>query len=275
MTVALEPLDALVGLLAGRRVVALTGAGCSTESGIPDYRGPGTLQRARNPIQWREFASDPEARRRYWARAAIGWRKFGRAKPNAAHHALAELERAGRIAGVITQNVDRLHRDAGSRRLVELHGAIDEVVCLGCGGITPRAAMQARLEQLNPGWADRHAEIAPDGDAEVPADAVIGFRVPACDGCGGDLKPRVVFFGENVPRPVVDDAWALFGEAEALLVIGSSLAVFSGYRFVKRAADTGIPVAIVNLGPTRGDPLAAVRVDASAGAVLPVLSARL
>jgi NAD-dependent SIR2 family protein deacetylase len=269
-------LDALVDVLAGRSVVVLSGAGISTESGIPDYRGPETRRKARNPVRYRQFMREAEARRHYWARSAVGWPAFAAAEPNDAHRALAQLEAVGLVRGIITQNVDRLHQAAGSERVVELHGALHEIECLGCGGLSAREAFQARLHALNPGWG-RHAgaEIAPDGDAEVGYGATSTFRVPACEACGGALKPHVVFFGENVPAARVDDAWALLAEGDALLVVGSSLAVFSGYRFVRQAAKDGQPVAIVNLGPTRGDGEAAVRVEARLGETLPRLCGRL
>lgn len=262
----------LLELLRGRSVVTLTGAGCSTESGIPDYRGPGTRERARNPIQFRQFMRDARGRQRYWARSVVGWPRMASARPNAAHHALAALEGAGLLRGVITQNVDRLHHAAGSRRVVELHGALAEVVCLDCRAVESRAALQERLLALNPGWADRPAELAPDGDADLFAAAVERFVVADCVACAGVLKPRVVFFGEGVPRPVVDDAFALLEEGEVLVVIGSSLAVFSGLRFVRRAAQRGMPIAIVNMGETRGDPHATLRVEARAGELLPRLA---
>ncbi|HEY0191071.1 MAG TPA: NAD-dependent protein deacetylase [Kofleriaceae bacterium] len=267
-------LDALVDLLRGRRIVALTGAGCSTESGIPDYRGPDTPPRTRPPIQHREFIDRAETRRRYWARSTLGWSMFARAAPNAAHIAFAELELAGALAGVITQNVDSLHGAAGSRRVVELHGALARVRCLDCADVTPREVLQARLLAANPGWLDRArgAEVRPDGDSELPEDLVAGFTVAACERCGGTLMPDVVFFGGSVPRPTLDAAWQLFDRGEVLLVVGSSLTVFSGYRFVRRAAERGMPVAIVNHGPTRGDPYAAIRLDARAGQALPALS---
>ncbi|MCB9760587.1 MAG: NAD-dependent protein deacetylase [Alphaproteobacteria bacterium] len=256
--------------MAGRRVVALTGAGCSTESGIPDYRGPETARRARNPIRFDEYARSAQGRQRYWARSVLGWPRIAQARPNPAHHALADLERAGHVRSLITQNVDRLHHKAGQRAVIELHGALEEVVCLGCGALRDRAALQARLLALNPGWAARTAEPAPDGDAELTA--VEGFQVVDCAICGGLLKPHVVFFGEGVPRDRVTAAQAAVDAADVLLVVGSSLTVFSGYRFVKQAAAAGKPVAIVNLGPTRGDPFAAVRVDAPAGEALPALA---
>ncbi len=265
----------LAALLRGRRVAALTGAGCSTESGIPDYRGPETARRARNPVQAREFSSSAEARQRYWARAAIGWERFSHAQPNPGHRALAALEAAGVIAGVVTQNVDGLHQAAGSRRVVELHGSLAEARCLACAAVEPRAALQERLLAANPGWLRLGAELAPDGDAELPPEHVARFRVAPCLCCDGPLKPRVVFFGEGVPRAVVDEAYAIVDSASALLVVGSSLAVFSGYRFVRRASERGMPVAMVNLGPARGEELCSVKVDGRAGEVLPLLAAAL
>lgn len=264
-------LESLVALLRGRRVVVLTGAGCSTESGIPDYRGPDTPPRVRPPIQHREFVERAEARRRYWARSMIGWPKLAAAAPNAGHVALAELERAGVIAGLITQNVDGLHQGAGSRAVVELHGALARVRCLACGEVSSRDALQARLAAANPGWLARAGDIAvaPDGDAELAGDD--DFAVVACAACAGVVMPDVVFFGGSVPRATLDAAWALFDRAEVLLVVGSSLTVFSGYRFVRRAAERGVPVAILNHGPTRGDPHAALRIDARTGAALPAL----
>lgn len=253
-------------------MVTLTGAGCSTESGIPDYRGPGTARRARNPIQYRAFADSAAIRQRYWARSFVGWPRMSAARPNPAHLALAALERAGHLRGIITQNVDRLHHAAGSKRVIELHGALAEVRCMGCSRIESRHALQQRLAAANPGWTATHdIEQAPDGDAELADGAVERFRVLACIACDGVLKPHVVFFGENVPRAVVDTAWALLDEAEVLLVVGSSLTVFSGFRFVRRAAERNLPVAIVNLGATRGDDLARIRVDAHAGEALPRL----
>ena len=263
--------SALMEQLRGRRVVALTGAGCSTESGIPDYRGPTTRERARTPLQHKQFVSDERARARYWARSLIGWPRFAQARPNPAHTALARLERAGALVGLITQNVDGLHTLAGSERVVELHGALRDVRCLGCGALEPRARLQERLLALNPGWAVQRAQLAPDGDAELADHAVAGFRVADCLRCGGALKPSVVFFGAGVPRPVVDDAFRLLEQAEALLVVGTSLSVFSGLRFVRAAAQRGIPIGLINLGPTRGDDMVQVRVDARCGEVLPTL----
>jgi len=264
----------LVRLLSGRRVVALAGAGMSTESGIPDYRGPETARRARNPMQAREFLRDPRARARYWSRSMIGWPRIAAALPNPAHHALAALEQRGYVAGTITQNVDGLHQAAGSARVVELHGALARVRCLDCGEIEPRASLQDRLLAENPtfGVPTPRTEIAPDGDADRAPEDLDEFHVPVCLSCKGTLKPDVVFFGENVPPRVTDAAWTLFDEAEVLLVVGSSLTVYSGYRFVRRASERGVPVAIVNLGPTRGDDHAAIRIDARLGELLPRLA---
>lgn len=268
-----EESSALAELLRGRSVVVLSGAGMSTDSGIPDYRGAGRLPR--HSIQHADFLKHEAVRRRYWARAFIGWERFRGASPNAAHFALAELEQAGRVRGLITQNVDRLHTRAGSREVIELHGALARVRCLGCGAIEPREAVQARLGELNPGVSSRSAALAPDGDAEVAAELALSFVVAPCVACGGTLKPDVVFFGDNVPRPTVDAAMAWVDGSDALLVLGTSLAVFSGMRFVRRAAERGLPIAIVNRGPTRGDPLAQLRLDAPLGEVLPALAAAL
>jgi NAD-dependent SIR2 family protein deacetylase len=269
-----EDLEPLVELLRGRRVVVLAGAGCSTESGIPDYRGPEGSLRARKPVQYQEFVRSESARARYWARSSVGWPRFTSARPNDAHRALAELEAAGVVRGIITQNVDGLHQAAGSRHVVELHGSLAAVRCLECGESTSRAAFQRRLLELNEGWAGTldAAESAPDGDAELPAAAVERFGVPGCEVCGGVMKPDVVFFGENVPAATVDDAWRLFAEGEVLLVVGSSLAVYSGRRFVYRAQQEGIPIAVVNLGPTRADEMAAVKVEGRLGRILPHLA---
>ena len=222
----------------------------------------------------RDFLSSAAARRRYWARAVAGWPAVAGAQPNRAHRALAALEERGALAGVITQNVDGLHGAAGSRTVVELHGALARVRCLACGAPITRDELQARLLAANPGWLERtrRAEIAPDGDADLPDDLLDGFTLVACDACGGTLMPDVVFFGGSVPRPTLDAAWGLFDRAEALLVVGSSLTVFSGFRFVRRAAERGLPVGILNRGPTRGDGCAAVRIDARAGVALPALA---
>jgi NAD-dependent SIR2 family protein deacetylase len=222
-----------------------------------------------------DFVRDPAARKRYWARSMIGWPRFSDARPNAAHRALASLETTGIVHGIVTQNVDALHCRAGSARVVELHGSLWHVRCLGCGERVARDELQARLIDLNPNFDASAAVMAPDGDAELPDDQVAAFCVPSCLSCDGVLKPDVVLFGENVPRAIVDRAWQLVEAAELLLVVGSSLAVFSGFRFVRGAAQRKLPVAIVNLGPTRGDMLATHRVSAPAGQVLPELARRL
>ncbi len=270
-----DDLQRLASLLEGRPLCVLTGAGCSTESGIPDYRGPETRRRARNPIKFDAFVGDAAARRRYWARAVVGWPRLAAARPNPAHEALAAMERRGIVRGLVTQNVDRLHHAAGSLDAIELHGALAEVRCLTCGAISSRHALQERLLALNPGWEAQRAELAPDGDAELSASLVERFEVADCLGCGGFLKPNVVFFGESVPRELVERAYRAVDEAGALLVVGSSLAVFSGYRFVKRAAARAIPIAMINLGESRGDAHAEVIVASPAGAVLPRLAAAL
>jgi NAD-dependent SIR2 family protein deacetylase len=270
----------LADLLDGRRVVVLTGAGCSTESGIPDYRGPDSAKRTRKPILYQEFTRDRLARRRYWARSAVGWRRVAGARPNPGHRALARMEEGGLVRGVVTQNVDGLHQAAGSSRVVELHGNLAEVVCLECGATEPRDALQQRLLDLNPDWSHSaelpapfdDAESAPDGDVELSTGLESAFQVAPCLRCGGVLKPDVVFFGENVPKERVDAAWELFDEADVLLVAGSSLTVYSGYRFILGAAERNLPVGIVNLGRTRGDEIARVRVHGRTGEVLPALS---
>lgn len=271
----LSPMDEhfskLVRLCGGKKIVVLAGAGLSTESGIPDYRGPETARRARNPIQARQFFSDPRARARYWARSMAGWPRIASAQPNLGHRALAALERRGHVLGVITQNVDGLHQAAGSTRVVELHGALARVRCLACTSIESRAHLQDRLIADNPHWAGQTAPVAPDGDADLEGHFFDDFRVPSCLACGGVLKPDVVFFGENVAPEIKDAAFAMFDEGDMLLVVGSSLTVFSGFRFVRRAQERTVPVAIVNLGPTRGDDLAALRLDAQLGDVLPRL----
>ena len=264
--------EALLTLLHGRRVVVLSGAGVSTASGIPDYRGPETRRRARNPVRFAEYVASEEKRARYWARSMVGWERFSAARPNAAHQALASMERAGVIEGVLTQNVDRLHQAAGSASVVELHGALAETGCLDCGALEARSAVQTRMRGENPAFAGFATEIAPDGDVEIPSESLIGFVAPRCQVCQGTLKPNVVFFGENVRPHVLAAAYAMFDRAEALLVVGSSLAVFSGYRFVRRANDRGMPIAIVNLGESRADALAKVRIDADCTDVLPELA---
>ncbi len=263
-------------VLAGRPLVALTGAGLSTDSGIPDYRGPGSPRRT--PMTYQEFVSGAVAQRRYWARSHVGWARMAHAAPNDGHRALADLERTGVLHGLITQNVDGLHRAAGSRAVIDLHGRIADVMCLDCGHRSPRTALQRRMVELNPGFvaaAGAAVESAPDGDAEL--DAVGGFRIAPCAECGGVLKPDVVFFGENVPRERVALAYARVDAVAAgrgaLLVAGSSLTVMSGLRFVRHAHKHGVPVVIVNRGVTRGDEFAVARVHAGCSDVLPALAA--
>jgi len=259
-------------ILRRRRVVVLSGAGISTESGIPDYRGPDGPRRKRPPIQYRDFVASEATRARYWARSAIGWPHFSHARPNAGHITIARLERAGAVSGIITQNVDRLHQAAGSHDVIELHGALAEVICLQCSLIEDRDELQVRLLALNPGWYPERYAIAPDGDADLPDELLQEFTVPSCTRCGGPIKPNVVLFGENVPKERVERAFALLGTADALLVVGSSLTVFSGYRFVERATRLGIPVVVANIGPTRADSQAAVRLEEKLGSVLPALA---
>jgi NAD-dependent SIR2 family protein deacetylase len=272
---SLEAVDAaeLVALLAGRRIAALTGAGVSTDSGIPDYRGPDSPPS--NPMTIGQFTSDAAFRQRYWARNHVGWRHMDDTAPNAGHRALAALEDAGVVIGVITQNVDLLHTKAGSRNVVNLHGTYARVVCLGCGHTMSRAALAERLEELNPGFIERAEAVgglavAPDADAMVGDTA--SFRYLDCPRCGGMLKPDIVYFGESVPKDVVAEAYSLVERADALLVAGSSLTVFSGYRFVRHAAARGMPVAIVNRGRTRGDDLATVKVDGGCSELLTLLA---
>jgi NAD-dependent SIR2 family protein deacetylase len=272
---SLRALRPLIELLSGKRLAVLTGAGMSTESGIPDYRGPETRRRARKPIRFQEYAASAEGRARYWARSMLGWPRFSRAEPHAGHQALVELERRGHVLGVITQNVDGLHQAAGHARVIELHGALSQVRCLRCDEPESRAALQARLEALNPHMGHAQAALAPDGDADLSSHWLADFRVANCLSCDGVLKPNVVFFGESVPRERVHAAASWVDEADALLVLGSSLAVYSGYRFVKRAFELGRPIGLVTLGETRADGLVNVRVDDKLMAVLPELASAL
>lgn len=258
----------LIDMLHGRRATVLSGAGVSTESGIPDYRGPTGSLRTRRPIQYREFIASAEARQRYWARSTIGWPRMKEVHPNAGHDAIARLQHAGVVRDIITQNVDGLHQAAGARDVVELHGSLAEVVCLECGRIESRENLQERMLEANPRWLTLTAEIAPDGDAEIPRDLTGSFHVPACLNCGGVLKPHLVFFGENVPPGRVEAAMAAVDAGELLWVVGSSLTVWSGFRFAKRAAAAGTPIVITNMGQTRGDDLATLRIDAPLGKLL-------
>jgi NAD-dependent SIR2 family protein deacetylase len=263
----------LVALLQGRRVAVLTGAGMSTDSGIPDYRGPDSPPS--NPMTISQFTSDPAFRQQYWARNHVGWRHMDETLPNAGHRALAELEHAGVVSGVITQNVDLLHTKAGSRVVVNLHGSYAQVVCLDCGHTTSRAALADLLEVANPGFVERAEAVG--GIAVAPdADAVVGdtttFQTIDCGYCGGMLKPDIVYFGENAPKARVDEAYSLVDGADALLVAGSSLTVYSGYRFVRHAAARGIPIAIINRGRTRGDDVATVKIDNGCSPMLALLA---
>ncbi|GAA2430590.1 NAD-dependent protein deacetylase [Mycolicibacterium llatzerense] len=265
----------LVNLLADRRIAVLTGAGISTDSGIPDYRGPDSPPS--NPMTIQQFLSGPAFRQRYWARNHIGWLHMAARRPNAGHRAVAALERAGLVTGVITQNVDLLHTKAGSQTVVNLHGTYAQVICLSCGHTMTRAELADELERLNPGFTER-AEVgsigvAPDADAIVEDTAT--FRYLDCPRCGGILKPDIVYFGDSVPKDRVQHAYALVDEADALLVAGSSLTVYSGYRFVRHAAAAGKAVAIINRGITRGDDLATVKIDSGCSEILALLASEL
>ncbi|GAA3754932.1 NAD-dependent protein deacetylase [Plantactinospora mayteni] len=262
----------LARLLTGGGVVLLSGAGLSTDSGIPDYRGPSGALRRHTPMTYQTFVGDPLARRRYWARSHLGWRTVARAAPNAGHRAVADLDRRGLLAGILTQNVDGLHQAGGARSVVELHGSLARVICLGCGETTDRETLDRRLRAANPRFAARSGTVNPDGDVELPDELVEGFRTVDCQACpDGLLKPDVVFFGESVPPDRVRACFDLVERARLLLVLGSSLTVMSGRRFVIRAAKLDIPVVIVNRGPTRGDDYAELTIDAPLGQVLPEL----
>jgi len=275
MPVLREVLD----LLSGRRLAVLTGAGLSTDSGIPDYRGPGSVPRS--PMTYQEFVGDEALRRRYWARNHLGWRHLRRADPNAGHFAVAQLEHRGLTTGIITQNVDRLHEASGALGVVDLHGRFDQVICLNCLTRFSRSHIAERLEELNPGFvelveADGIVESAPDADAVLEQETHIArFRVAPCEVCQGMLKPDFVFFGENVPKDRVERSYAIVDEADALLVAGSSLTVMSGLRFPRHAAKTGKPVVIINRGATRGDATATIKLHAGASGSLAYLAARL
>jgi len=269
-----ERVAELAGWIADGNVVVLSGAGLSTESGIPDYRGPSGAARRTTPMTYQAFTRDPVARRRYWARSHLGWRTIGDARPNAGHRAVARLQQLGTLDGIITQNVDGLHQEGGARDVVELHGSLARISCLDCGALTPRTEMESRLTAANPGFAAVAAAINPDGDVELDGAEVDGFALVDCAGCGGMLKPDVVYFGETVPPDRVARSFELVCAARTLLVLGSSLTVMSGRRFVLRAAKEGIRVAIVNQGVTRGEPYASLTVDAALGAVLPDVARR-
>ena len=271
VTSGLDSVTAAAALLCGRTWTALTGAGMSTDSGIPDYRGPTSVRAT--PMQFNEFVGSESARRRYWARSYLGWRRIGQATPNAGHRSLVDLERAGLI-GLVTQNVDGLHVAAGSSSVVDLHGDIASVVCLDCGAVTGRKLLQDRLADLNPGLVDaptlEHAELRPDGDAVV--DDWHDFVLADCLRCAGRLKPDVVFFGESVPKQRVEHAYQLVDFADVLVVLGSSLTVMPGLRFVRHNAKLGRPVIIINRGTTRGDDLATLKIDTGCSELLAALS---
>ncbi|HEV2639421.1 MAG TPA: NAD-dependent protein deacetylase [Actinocrinis sp.] len=269
-------LTAVEELLAQRGVAVLSGAGLSTESGIPDYRGATGSLRRHTPMTYQDFVATEGARRRYWARSHLGWRTIARAEPNAGHRAVAALADAGYISGVITQNVDGLHAAAGSPDAIELHGSLDRVICLSCGRTSAREDLDIRLRAANPDFQDASTRINPDGDVDLADELVAEFHIVPCDACGvGILKPDVVFFGENVPKPRVQQCYDLLDASRTLLVLGSSLTVMSGLRFVKYAAKNAKPVAIVNQGQTRGDSYAAIRVDVPLGPGLTRLAVRL
>ena len=258
-----------------RPVLVLTGAGCSTASGIPDYRDEAGQWRRRQPVTHQEFLAAPAVRQRYWARSMVAWPTFQRATPNAAHCSLADLEKAGYVSCLVTQNVDGLHQEAGQARLIEIHGNIGQVVCMACGEQSTRASLQQRLESLNPRFCGMSAPLAPDGDADYVVEDLSGFAIPGCRSCGGVLKPDVVFFGDNIPRPRVSAAMAALEQAAALLVVGSSLMVYSGFRFCQQAKALGKPIAAVNRGITRADHLLDLKLAASCAEILTATAADL
>jgi len=259
----------LVDLVAPGGVVVLSGAGISTESGIPDYRGTsGASLRRHAPMTYQAFLGDPVARRRYWARSHVGWALMRNATPNDGHRAVAALEAHGLVVGTVTQNVDGLHQAAGSIEVVDLHGRLDRVLCLACRATVSRSRVRERLDVANAEWRATLTAVNPDGDVDLPDDRLDGFTVVDCEACGGLLKPDVVYFGESVPVDRIQASYALVDRARLLLVLGTSLHVFSGRRFVVRAANAGIPVAIVNDGPTRGDDVAVLKLDEPLGATL-------
>jgi len=243
------------------KLFVLTGAGCSTDSGIPDYRDEEGDWKRPQPVQFQSFMRDLATRKRYWARNLIGWQRFGPAKPNIAHHALARLERQGSVELLVTQNVDRLHQAAGSRNVVDLHGRMDLVRCMDCWRLQPRSELQDELITLNPSWANLEAPTAPDSDADLDGRDFSTFEVPSCSYCAGILKPDVVFFGESVPKERVATAMHHLQQADAMLIVGSSLMVYSGYRFAQAAALAGKPIAAVNLGRTRADDLLSLKIQ--------------
>lgn len=275
MLAAQMPTDPLIDFIdAHSRLLILTGAGCSTDSGIPDYRDADGGWKRTQPVTFQAFMGNARTRQRYWARSLVGWRRFGRATPNDTHRALACLENEGRVELLVTQNVDRIHQAAGSREVVDLHGRLDLVRCMSCERLMPRAELQEDLEARNPGWTELQAREAPDGDADIEGLDFTSFDVPHCPACGGILKPDVVFFGESVPQDRVEAAMAAVERAAAMLVVGSSLMVYSGYRFVQAAAAAGKPIAAVNLGRTRADDLLTLKVTEPCGTALKPLLLR-
>jgi NAD-dependent SIR2 family protein deacetylase len=269
-------LDALAELISGGDVMVLSGAGLSTESGIPDYRGPTGLARKATPMTYQTFTADPIARRRYWARSHIGWRSIARANPNTGHATVATFESKGLLTGIVTQNVDGLHQSAGALNVIELHGSLARVVCLNCQNTLGRDELHKRLHEANPGFDAAVLAVNPDGDVELSDEETRQFQIIDCTVCtDGMLKPDVVFFGESVPRDRVQACFAMVERSKSLLVLGSSLTVMSGRRFVLRAVKRGIPVAIVNQGITRSDDVASVTVNAALGEVLPAVAATL
>ena len=249
-----ETVDSLSAILESHAPwVALTGAGISSASGIPTYRDHTGTWLGSQPIQHDEFISEPVKRQLYWSRSALGWPRVGAAQPNASHTALVKLEQAGLLTGVITQNVDRLHQRAGSQRVIDLHGRLDQVKCLDCGRIATREAIQNWIEAHNALPNTSALKVRPDGDADLPGHYVSDFRIPQCQQCGGVVMPEVVFFGGTVPRPIVDECYQMIDASEGMLVIGSSLSVYSGLRFCRYAVDQGRPLIILNQGQTRAD----------------------
>ncbi|GAA3610955.1 NAD-dependent protein deacetylase [Kineosporia mesophila] len=264
--------ESLVDLVSDGGAVVLSGAGISTDSGIPDYRGPSGALRRHTPMTYQTFMKDASARHRYWARSYLGWRQMKRARPNAAHRAVAGLQAQGLLEGVITQNVDGLHQAAGATGVIELHGGLDRALCLNCGEAVSRADLDVTLRAANPDFTAHAEAVNPDGDVDLPEEALDGFVMVACEHCGeGPLKPDVVFFGETVPRPRVEACFGMVDRAGSLLILGSSLKVMSGFRFVLHARKLGIPVAIVNQGETRGDTHCDIRIDAPLGVLVPSL----
>jgi NAD-dependent SIR2 family protein deacetylase len=261
-----DEVEELGAVLRAGDVVVLTGAGVSTDSGIPAYRDEEGQWKQSPPMQFRDFTGSELSRQRYWARSMVGWQRMAQAAPNAAHRALADWERRGSLRLLITQNVDGLHSSAGSERVVDLHGRLDRVVCLSCRRLSPRAQLQARLAEHNPDFLGQDFVARADGDVELSADYA-RFRVEPCEACGGVLKPDVVFFGENVPAPRVEQAMAALSGARALVIAGSSLMVFSGFRFARAASRLGVPVVVVNRGKTRADELSTLRVAGNVGEV--------